>query len=208
MRRFVVLALGFVVLALPLTSLASPGLKLDRKDLSKKQCKVDGAKAKQLVDVHFKLVNDFDSGFAGNAWANDTIDRQLRIWGLSDGTFCAVVSDHGKFVTFAGPSPSGSSTVAGGIKGELEGGYVTTFFTGTYAPTLPTHGNLGTYDLMCVDANTCPGGLDRPSAFNSSYFSSTSGPDLAQWGWIYHAGRHGTWLNQDDVLPANGGDIT
>jgi hypothetical protein len=188
--------------------MANPDLKLDKKDIAARQCKPDGAKAKKLVDVEFKLINDYDSGFAGNAWANDTIERQLRIWQLADGTFCAQVKDEGTFVTFAGPSPSGLSTVAAGVEGKLKGGYVTTFFTGTYAPTLPTHGDLGTYDLMCTSAYNCPGAPNRPSVFNTSYFSSTSGLDFAQWGWIYKAGKHGTWLNQDDVPAAASGDIT
>ena len=88
----------------------------------------------------------------------------------------------------------------------MSGGYVTTFFTGTFAPgTMPTEGDLGTFDLQCTDANNCPGA--HPSY--QSYFSSTSGDDLAQWGWIYKAEKqHGTWLNQDDTTPATGGDIT
>jgi hypothetical protein len=197
---------GLVVFAS--VSSASPGLKLDKKDIGGKQCKADGATSTPLVNVNFTVVNDSDSGFAGNEWANDTIDRQLQVWQLSDGTFCAQVADHGKFVTLAGASPSGASTVDAGVKGDLQGGYVTTFFTGTFAPTLPTHGNLGTFDLACTDANTCPGEANAPSVFNSTYFSSTTGADLAQWGWIYHAGKNGTWLNQDNVAAADSGDIT
>lgn len=182
---------------------ASPDLKLDKKGISSKACKVDGAK--QLVNVRYKLTNDFDSGFGGNAWANDTIDRQLRIWQLPTGTFCVQVADHGKFVTFAGASPSGLSTVSAGVKGELEGGYISTDIVGTFAPTLPVRGDLGTFDLMCTNANTCPG--TRPSWKN--YFApGVTGIEFAQWGWIYKAGRNGTWLNQDNVAAAASGDIT
>lgn len=205
MNRLWLVGLAVLGLAVPTAAVAQPlELKLDRKDIGSKQCKPEGLDAQQLVNVHYRLLNDYDSGFAGNAWANDTIDRQLRIWQLSDGTFCAQIRDHGKFGTFAGPSPSGASTVAAGIKGEMQGGYVTTLFTGTYAPTLPTHGDLGTFDLMCDPGFNCPG--SRPSY--RSYFSSTLGDAFAQWGWIYHAGKHGTWLNQDDVPAASSGDIT
>jgi hypothetical protein len=198
----IVAILALIGLVMASTAWAHPGLKLDKKDLSSKACKADDAK--QLVNVHYTLTNDYDSGFAGNAWANDTIDRQLRIWQLPDGSFCSVVKDHGKFVTFAGASPSGFSTVSADLKGQLEGGYVSTVFSGTYAPTMPTRGNLGTFDLMCDAAFNCPG--DHPSF--TSYISGSSGFDFAQWGWIYHAGKHGTWLNQDDVAAANSGDIT
>jgi hypothetical protein len=201
MLLFVVLA-SLVAAA---SAVAAPGLKLDKQDLASKVCKPADSKAKQLVDVHYKLINDYDSGFAGNAWANDTIDRHLRLYGLAHGTFCANVEDHGTFLTFAGTSPSGASTVAADVKGSIDGGYNTTFFTGTFdnPSSLPTHGNLGTFDLACINAYTCPG--DHPSYL--SYFSSTSGADLAQWGWIYKAGKHGTWLNQDDVAAADSGDI-
>lgn len=205
MSRVWMVALVAAGLAVPAAALAQPQvLKLDKQDLAAKQCRPEGSNAKQLVNVHYTLLNDYDSGFAGNAWANDTIHRQLRIWQLADGTFCARVADHGKFSTFAGPSPSGASTVGAGVIGEMQGGYVTTFFTATYSPTLPTRGDLGTFDLMCDAAFNCLG--PRPSY--RSYFSSTSGDHLAQWGWIYRAGNHGTWLNQDDVPAASSGDIT
>ena len=202
MKRLVTIATALAALALAATAAAAPGLKLDRHAISARQCSGDGAAL--LVNVVYVLTNDYDSGFAGNAWANDTIGRQLQIWQATDGTYCAAVSDLGAFTTFAGPSPSGLSTVSAGVRGVLTGGYVTTRFTGTFAPSLRTHGFLGTFDLACTTAYTCPG--THPSYL--SYFSSTSGDDLAHWGWIYYAGRHGTWLNQDDVTAAAGGDIT
>lgn len=196
------LAVALAALALPLAAVASPGLRLDRQAISSQQCTSGGAAL--LVNVHYTLVNDYDSGFAGNAWANDTILRHLRIWQGSGGTFCVQVADAGWFATFAGVSPSGTSTVSAGVRGVLDGGYVTTFFSATYAPTLPTRGYLGAFDLQCDAAFVCPGA--HPSYL--SYFSSTSGDSQAHWGWIYHAGAHGTWLNQDGVAPAAGGDIT
>lgn len=182
---------------------ASPDLKLDKKSISSKACNADGSK--MVVDVDYTLVNDYDSGFGGNAWANDTIDRQLRIWQLPAGTFCVQVADHGKFVTFAGTSPSSFSTVSAGIKGELEGGYITTDIVGTFAPTLPVHGDLGTYDLMCIDANTCPG---TSPGWKSYFATGVTANQFVHWGWIYKAGHNGTWLNQDNVAAAASGDIT
>ena len=58
---------------------------------------------------------------------------------------------------------------------------------------------------MCNQAQVCTG--SNPSWHD--YFSTVvSSNDFAQWGWIYHAGKHGTWLNQDDVAAADSGDIT
>ena len=178
-------------------------LQLNWQNIAGSQCKSDTAT--QLVNVQFNVVNDYDSGFAGNAWANDTITRNLRVWQVGT-TYCAQTSDRGSFTTFAGTSPSGMSTVSGGVTGDIAGGYVTTFFTGTFNPSGPygTHGNLGTFDLQCTTAYNCPGAVPTPQ----SYFSSTSGYDLRHWGWIYHTDGHGTWLNQDNVSAANSGDIS
>jgi hypothetical protein len=179
---------------------AAPGLKLDRQSTSPGQC----APGSLLVNVHYRLLNDADSGFGGNYWANDTIFRHLQIWQESDGTYCVVVDDTGSFVTYAGTSPSGLSTVSAGITGRMEGGYITTGVVGSFDATLPTRGNLGSYDLQCDSSGNCPG----TAVSWASYFSSITAADsFAQWGWIYHAGKHGTWLNQDDVAAADSGDV-
>jgi hypothetical protein len=200
-----ILALSTSVVVFASVGSAAPGLKLDKKDIGSKQCNSDGAK--QVVDVHFKILNDADSGFnSALAWANDTIDRQLRIWEATDGSFCAQIADHSKFVTYAGQSPGATnSPLAAGIKGAAEGGYITSNIVGTFAPTLPTHGDLGTFDDMCDQAFVCTG--SNPSW--ADYFAPGATADtFSQWGWIYHAGKHGTWLNQDDVDAADSGDIT
>src|SRR5689334_829146 len=151
MKRLAFLLAALAALGTAAGALATGGPTLDKADISAAACKT--GKPKRLVNVHYTLVNDYDSGFAGNAWANDTIQRQLRIWKSKvGGKFCAQVRDTGSFVTFAGTSPSGMSTVSAGIGGRLNGGYVTTSFSGTYAPTRPTNGNLGTFDLQCTSA--------------------------------------------------------
>jgi hypothetical protein len=209
-KRISVLFLAFAALALTATAAAAPGPKLDKQDLGAKACKPAGSQAKQVVDVHFTLFNDYDSATDGSSWANDTIDRHLRIWqqnsGPNSGQFCVQVDDHGSFVTFAGTSPSGvPNGLSAGINGHIEGGRVSNTFSGTLAsaPPFATHGDLGSFDLECdVDPVNCPG--DHPSYL--SYFSSTSGDNQdAQWGWIYKTAHNGTWLNQDS---GNAGDIT
>jgi len=158
---------------------------------------------KMFVNVTYGLYNDYDSGVGGNAWANDTINRHLQVFDLGGGTYCAVVNDTGSILTFAGESPGGTGTVSAGIKGTINGGYTTTVFTGTVAsnPPYKTNGNLGNFDLMCIDANTCPGA--HPGYY--SYFSSTSGDNLANWSWYYHTAKNGDWTN---AAAGNVGDIT
>ena len=158
---------------------------------------------KLVVNVTFGLYNDYDSGVAGNAWANDTITRHLQIRDAGDGTFCALVNDTGSFVTFAGASPAGTGTVSAGITGGINGGYTTTAFSGTLdsSPAYSTRGNLGSFDLQCVDANTCPGA--HPTFL--SYFNAGVIWDYADWAWRYHTAQNGDWLN---ALSGNEGDIT
>jgi hypothetical protein len=178
---------------------ASPvDLKLDKESISDKACKPKGAKVTQVVDVTYKLLNDLDSGFAGNNWANDTIDRHLRIWDEGNGTYCAQIEDHGKFTTFAGDSPSSFSTVSAGIKGDIEGGYITSNIAGSFTTSaFPAKGNLGTFDL-----NT-----QSPPSWASYFAPGYTADAFSAWGWIYKAGQNGTWLNALGVSKETSGDI-
>jgi hypothetical protein len=157
---------------------------------------------KLIVNVTYQLINDYDSAVGGNAWANDTVTRHLQVFDLGGGSYCATVNDTGSFLTFAGASPGGTGVVAAGIKGVINGGYVTTTFTGTLNTTQPyaMKGNLGTFDLQCTDAYNCPGA--HPGYY--SYFSATSGDDLTTWGWTYRTAKNGDWTN---ASTGNAGDI-
>ena len=166
--------------------------------------------SKNVVNVSFRLINDYDSGVHGNAWANDTVHRELRIWRISPtgNTYCATQTDTAKFVTFAGDSPGGTGHVSAGIPGSFVGGELTGQFTGSLvaSPAYPTRGDVGptlstnTFDLRCTDANTCPGA--HPSI--SSYVTGYDGR-LAWWGWQYTTDGHGTWTDSSDGIT---GDIT
>jgi hypothetical protein len=143
---------------------------------------------------------------AGNAWANDTINRHLQIRQDGNGTstsYCAMIDDTGSFVTFAGASPGGTSTVSAGINGRINGGYTTKDFTGTLnsTQTYAMRGNLGTFNLNCDTSFNCPGA--HPSFL--SYFTGSPSWDYANWGWSYHTAKNGDWLNADS---GNSGDIT
>ena len=186
------------------SSAAGPRATLDTKAIGAQRCTPAGSGAKQVVDVTFGLKDYADSGYVGE-WAVDTVKRHLRIWRHADGSYCAQIQDDGSsFVTRSGPSPTGQSYVGAGIKGTFDGGYVTTDIVGKFAPRYPTHGDLGTFDAKCNGAFDCPGA--RPSWM--SYFKSPAADGFASWGWMYDAGRFGTWLDQDNVSPPRGGDIT
>ena len=79
MKRLVVVLGILVGLMIPVAAQASAsGLNLNWDNIAGSQCK--NGSEKLLVNVSYTLTNDYDSGFAGNAWANDTINRNLRIW--------------------------------------------------------------------------------------------------------------------------------
>ena len=140
---------------------------------------------KMIVNVTYGLSNDADSGFYGN-WAIDSLNRHLQIFDVGGGSFCAVVNDTGSFVTTGPSSPGFGVPLSAGIKGVINGGYVTTDFTGTFDPSVGgygTHGNLGSFDAT----------LAHPSFL--SYFSSPGIWGQPSWGWTYHTAQNGDWVN-------------
>jgi hypothetical protein len=157
-----------------------------------------------VVNVVQKVVNDADSGTSGNAWAFDDFVRQIQVVDTGAGGFCATVKYEGNFTTVAGPSPGAAytgGTVADGIVGTFQGGYVSTLFTGTLKPGVKTKGSIGTYDYQCDTSFNCPGAVSWPSLF----FDNLGGFDIGGWwGWTYHGGSNGTWVN---AITGNSGDI-
>jgi len=164
-------------------------------------------KGKQVINVTHKVLNDVDSAVGGGVWATDNYNRKVQIWQTGEDTFCAIVSYKGGFVTDDGNSPQGTGTIVEGIKGTMQGGYRATF-TGALKPdpAESTHGNLGTFDYDCDvetdpgDHSTCTGLFSWPS----TYIDDFGNFSYDWWGWIYHAGNNGTWVNSSG---GNSGDI-
>jgi hypothetical protein len=208
MKKLAVLATVAVLVALsafPGAALAAPGGPPHLNwgsELNADQC----PPGRLVINVTHKVVNDIDSAVDGSFWATDNYNRHIQVWEVAPGTFCAVVRYTGQFVTDDGPSPQGTDGdgIAAGITGTFEGGYRSTIFTGTLnpSPAYRTRGHIGTFDYGCnVETGSCT------SLFSwlSTYFTSVSGFDLEWWGWIYHGGNNGTWVNSSD---GNEGDIT
>lgn len=158
---------------------------------------------KPVVSVMQKVVNDVDSGIAGNYWAVDNVNRQIQVWTTSTaGQYCAEVSYQGKFIGQAGQaSPGNTSTLDGDENGTFDGGYRAEI-TGTLlaSPIWSTRGSVGTTDYQCDLLGNCPGYVD----WVAQYFGPTYGFSYDWWGWIYHGGNNGTWVNSVD---GNSGDI-
>lgn len=151
---------------------------------------------KLVINITYDVVNDADSGVAGNYWAYDDYRREIQVWQGADGAFCAVARYEGQFTTVATTSPSGTGTVSDGQRGTMVGGYKATF-SGTLSldPAYPQSGYIGSFDFGWT-GNT---GSPAPSPFSwlGAYFSFVdwSTWDQPFWGWVYRGGACGTWYN-------------
>lgn len=167
--------------------------------LNSGECNKVGA---PVVNVVQKVVNDVDSGEAGNNWAFDNLTRQIKVWKSStQDEYCALVKYEGKFDAQAGQqSPGNTESLTGDEDGTFEGGYRATI-TGDLllAPAWSTKGSVGTTDYQCDIAGNCPGYV----SWIDQYFTPGYGFDYEWWGWIYRAGQN-TWVNSVD---GNSGDV-
>ena len=191
MRRLP-LILAACALAAP-SAFAAPGPppKLNKHQLQPRAC----GNGRLVINVQQKVVNDVDSGTKGNFWAYDDYTRAIKVWRVGANNYCSIVHYDGTFRTIAGPSPGGGGTVGNGIKGHFEGGYRMDFNAAPLAhPAVKTHGSIGTTDYRCDKAGNCPGSAYWVTLF----FTSVTGDDFDWWGWLYKAGRYGTWLNSVD----------
>ena len=127
-----------------------------------------------VLSLRYAVVNDVDTGVRGNTWAFDSYIRTVKVWRKAAGRFCAGSTYTGTFITLAGASPGGKSTIPAGIRGTLRGTSTTTF-RGTFTPgTQPLRGDLGTKDFACTSADRkgdCPGTYD----WLDRYFESSDG---------------------------------
>jgi hypothetical protein len=183
-------------------TVAKPG-PIGKGELNAAACNAVG---KPVIDVNEKVLNDADSGTAGNTWAIDNYSRHIQVWLTGTDTYCAVVTwSGGKFTAIEGARSPGDTAVIGAkVKGDFSGGYRATF-TGTLLtpPLWPTHGSVGTVDYKCNSDPACPGYVD----WVAQYFGTSADASFVQtwWGWSYKAsGHHGTWVNS---IAGNSGDI-
>jgi hypothetical protein len=164
------------------------------------RCTDDGYRYLEINVTH-KVVNDGDSGFT-RYWAALDYNRHIQLWEVGvvvppgdDERFCALVRYQGAWVSTQGPSPMGSDgNLAAGVDRTFEGGY-RAVITGRLRanPTRRTRGNLGTFDYGWQGN---PGsGATTPFNWLDTYFEPGAQMTLEWWGWVYHGGPNGTWVN-------------
>jgi hypothetical protein len=150
----------------------------------------------QVVYVTQDVRNSADRGLAGNVWALDNYRRVISVVQTGPFSYCAALSYvTGNFRTNTGRSPSGLRFVKSGITGTMGGSYRTSVFLGTWAPTAPTSGSIGTFDYGCDVSPDCPGLVD----WTTLYFSSTIGFTANWWSWAYATSANGTWVQRPDI---------
>ncbi len=201
MRRALVIA-AVLVLLVGATASATPSL-IKGQQLNGSKCEEPG---KLAINVTQDIINDIDSGVGGNYWAVDSLNRQIQVWKTgTDGSFdvfCALVKYQGSFVTVAGLSPAGLTTIFAGIEGTFDGGYRATV-KGILIdpPTSDTRGNIGKFNYGC-DPST--GICANYVSWLDKYFQTVDSFTYEWWGWIYRAGSNGKWVNSSE---GNSGDI-
>jgi hypothetical protein len=132
-----------------------------------------------------------------DGWAHREFNQHIQVWkiGVTGGgevgaeRFCALVRYQGSFLTTGTSDPGGGATLAAGVDGTFEGGY-RLVFNADENFTSPTRGHVET-----VAASA--GATD----WLQLYFVNIGAGDVPGipapewWGWVYHGGHNGTWVN-------------
>ena len=187
-------------------------------EVNPSQCPTDQGYRYLEINVTRKVEQDFAPGknnfdspatpAVPDGWAEREYNQHIQVWKIGvvgepppGGTvgserYCALVRYQGSFTSTGSSTPntanSTSAALAGDVDGTFEGGYRLVFYADEqYAA--PTRGN--------VDA--LPAG--NATSWMQSYFihigtKGSSGdipgiPAPAWWGWVYHGGHNGTWVN-------------
>jgi len=195
---------GVVASAVMLSAMAVPAFAAPHTlnwgtEVNASECEKVG---KPVINVVQSVVNDVDSGLGGY-WAFDNYTKHIQVWRATTlGEYCAVVKYAGQFDAQAGQtSPGAGGSLDGDEDGTFEGGYRATV-TGTLlnTPSWVTRGSVGKFDYACNLSANCSGYV----SWIAQYFEPGYVFDYDWWGWIYHAGNNGSWVNSID---GNSGDI-
>ncbi|MCH8111719.1 MAG: hypothetical protein IH905_07165 [Proteobacteria bacterium] len=169
----------------------------------------------RVINVVRKISNGSDNGFGTNTFGNDDwaileFVQNIQVDDLGGGDYCATLKYQGSLETVGNESPAGggADSMASGIVGTFQGGVTLSFSATTFNPdTFRTKGNLGKVDQNCTGTTS---GIDdcnfsSTTTWISEYFDGVSGLSFDWYGWVYHAGNNGSWINGSD---GDSGDIT
>lgn len=177
------------------------------KHVNASKCKARGA---PVINIKRNVENSIDSGFgAGTWWAQVDYKQHVQVWETGRDTYCVISRFQMQFDAFAGQGSPGKQQdkredgiLEGDESGTSQGGYHAEI-TGQLKdnPNWSTRGFVGTQDYNCDQSGTasCDGHVDLFGQYFDNYSLS-----YEWWGWIYHGGKYGTWVNS---MNKNGGDI-
>jgi hypothetical protein len=125
---------------------------------------------------------------AGDGWALREFNQHIQVWKVGvvgeQERFCALVRYQGSFTSTGSSNPNGGTGLGALVDGTFEGGYRLVFdadenFVG------PTRGHVETVPVSTSSTDWMP-----------SYFVNVgAGTTPEWWGWVYHGGHNGTWVN-------------
>jgi hypothetical protein len=186
------LLLSLLLLGVPSHVLAqAPSLNWG-SEVNPSRCPTDQGYRYLEINVTRNVEDDLNPTLdtAREPWAIVDYNQHIQVWKVGTVAggekFCALVRYQGSFTTRPGKeSPQGGSVIASGIDGSFEGGYLLVFnATERTDRTDSTRGHIGTF--------TGPGGLFD---WRALFFTNFGSGDPQWWGWIYHGGNNGTWVN-------------
>lgn len=169
------------------------------------------AKGTPVINIKREVKNSIDSGFGtGTWWAQVDYRQQVQVWETAEDTYCVISRFQMQFDAFEGQGSPGKpgdkredGTLEGDETGTSQGGYHAEII-GTLKdnPSWKTKGFVGTQDYNCDQSGTasCDGSVD----LFGQYFESGYNLSYDWWGWIYHGGKFGKWVN---AISHNAGDI-
>ncbi len=171
---------------------------------------------KQVLNVVRKVTNSLDSGtgmstFGTVWWAYIDYVQQIQVVQTASNAFCATVKNQGSFESVGGDGPGcnnsgtcGNNELGPGVVGTFQGGG-TMIITGALdAGGKRTKGSIEPINHGC-NAATSEGCTSRGfSRWLDEYFPGASA-EYSWWGWVYHAGNNGSWVNS---ISGNQGNIT
>lgn len=155
----------------------------------------DGEK---VINVTRRIYNSVDTGHCEpTAWAEIHYTQHIQVFDEGD-EFVAIVEYNGQFDAYeGGETPNDCDQFLDGDEsGPFDGGIRLTFDAEFNPGGSQSHGNLGRVDHGC-NGSTSGCKFRSTTGWLDNYFDDVEDLALQWWGFIYHGGRAGTWVNAE-----------
>lgn len=161
-----------------------------------------GGDGEQIINLTRRIFNSVDTGHCDpTAWAEIAYTQHIQVFDEGE-QFVAIITYNGHFDAYGSDeehhdehqTPNDCNKTLGGDEtGPFDGGLRWTF-EGDFNPgDSQTHGHLGSFDHGCDGTLDCD--FASSTGWMDDYFDNVDSDPLTWWGFIYHGGRDGTWVN-------------